>query len=175
MKTKTKSEKPSKVEKLPTLRRTKLDKIDRRILKDLQENGRMTNVELAHNAGISAPPCLRRVRTLEESGYITSYHAKIDPAAMGYGVTVFALVRLTSHAEADLKKFEKQVREWSQVRECYMLAGEFDFILKVVSKDWDAYQNFLTNDLTAAANVTSVKSSLSIRASKDEPGVPIEV
>lgn len=174
MSAKAKSPKAS-VEKTATVRRTKLDKIDRKILKDLQEEGRMTNVELAQNVGISAPPCLRRVRTLEESGYIKSYHAKLDPAAMGFGVTVYAQVRLASHAEADLKKFEKLVKEWPLVRECTMLAGDVDFILKMVAKDWDAYQNFLTNELTAAANVTSVKSSLAIRISKDEPGVPIEL
>lgn len=172
--TKSKSSTEKSAGKEAVVRRTKLDKIDRKILKDLQEDGRMTNVELAHNVGISAPPCLRRVRTLEESGYIESYHAKINPAAMGYTVTVFAQVRLTSHADTDLKKFEKQVREWELVRECYMLAGDFDFILKIVAKDWDAYQNFLTNDLTAAPNVTSVKSALSIRTTKDEPGVPID-
>lgn len=156
------------------MRRAKLDKIDRKILRDLQKDGRITNVELARNVGISAPPCLRRVRSLEESGYIKSYHAKVDASALGYSVTVFAMVKLTSQAEADLSAFEKRIKEWSMVRECHMLAGETDFLLKIVAKDWDSYQNFLTHDLTAAPNVISVKSSLCIRASKEEPGVPIE-
>jgi DNA-binding Lrp family transcriptional regulator len=156
------------------MRRSKLDKIDRKILRDLQTNGRITNVELAKNVGISAPPCLRRVRALEEAGYIKSYHARINPSALGYSVTVFAMVKLTSHAEAELAKFEKQVREWPMVRECHMLAGEVDFILRVVARDWDSYQSFLTNDLTKLANVTSVKSSLAIRSAKEDPGVPIE-
>jgi DNA-binding Lrp family transcriptional regulator len=156
------------------MRRSKLDKIDKKILRDLQADGRITNVELAKNVGISAPPCLRRVRALEEAGYIKSYHAKVNPSALGYSVTVFAMVKLTSHAENELVKFEKQIKEWPMVRECHMLAGDVDFILKIVARDWDSYQGFLTNELTKLPNVTSVKSSLAIRASKDEPGVPIE-
>ncbi len=126
------------------MRRVKLDRIDRRILRDLQNDGRMTNVELARRAGISAPPCLRRVRALEEAGYIRGYHADINPEALGFGVTVFAQVGLTSQAEADLRKFEELVNTWPLVRECHMLAGETDFLLKVVAEDWDSYQRFLT-------------------------------
>ena len=157
------------------MRRVKLDRIDRRILRDLQADGRMTNVDLAKRAGISAPPCLRRVRALEESGYIRGYHADINPEALGFGVTIFAQVGLASQAEADLKAFEELVRSWPEVRECNMLAGETDFLLKVVATDWDAYQKFLTTQLTTAPNVSQVKSALAIRMSKYEPGVPIEV
>jgi DNA-binding Lrp family transcriptional regulator len=157
------------------MRRNKLDKIDRRILSDLQADGRMTNVELAQNAGISAPPCLRRVRALEEAGLIRGYHAEINPEALGFGVTVFAQVGLATQAEPDLKAFEALVASWHEVREAHMLAGETDFLLKIVASDWDSYQRFLTTKLTAAPNVTHVKSSLAIRASKYEPGVPIDV
>ena len=155
--------------------RVKLDAIDRRILHDLQADGRMTNVELARRAGISAPPCLRRVRVLEEAGYIRGYHAELEPKHLGFNVTVFAQVGLTSQAEPDLEAFEALVRGWPEVRECHMLAGETDFLLKVVAEDWDSYQRFLTSQLTAAPNVSHVKSALSIRASKSEPGVPIGV
>ncbi len=157
------------------MRRVKLDKIDRHILRDLQEDGRMTNVELARRAGISAPPCLRRVRALEEAGYIRGFHADIAPEALGFGVMVFAHVGLSSQAEADLKRFEDLVLSWPQVRECFMLAGETDFLLKIVAEDWDAYQKFLTTKLVSAPNVAHVKSSLSIRTSKLDPGVPIDV
>ena len=157
------------------MKRVKLDKIDKKILKNLQDDGRITNVELAKSAGISAPPCLRRVRALEEAGYIMGYHAQIDPQVLGYGVTVFAQVKLVSQAETDLKQFEDLIASWDVVRECWMLAGETDFLLKIVAHDWDAYQHFLTEKLTAAPNVTSVKSSLAIRASKQQPGVPIDV
>jgi DNA-binding Lrp family transcriptional regulator len=157
------------------MRRIKLDRIDRRILRDLQEDGRMTNVELAHRAGISAPPCLRRVRALEEAGYIKGYHAAIEPDALGYGVTVFAHVGLVSQAEGDLKAFEDLVGGWSEVREAHMLAGETDFLLKVVATDWDSYHKFLTTKLTTAPNVSHVKSALAIRSSKFAVGVPIDV
>ena len=157
------------------MKRIKLDKIDRRILDELQNDGRMTNVELARRAGISAPPCLRRVRALEEAGLIRGYHADIDPESMGYGVTVFAQVGLSSQAETDLKAFEALVGAWPEVREVHMLAGETDFLVKIVATDWDAYQRFLTTKLTSAPNVAHVKSALAIRTSKAAPGVPIAV
>ena len=135
----------------------------------------MTNVELAKRAGISAPPCLRRVRALEEAGFIRGYHADINAEALGFGVTVFAQVGLSSQAESDLRKFEDLVATWPLVRECHMLAGETDFLLKVVAEDWDAYQKFLTTQLTSAPSVSHVKSALAIRTGKNLPGVPIDV
>ena len=157
------------------MRRIKLDKIDRRILRDLQANGRMTNVDLAKRAGISAPPCLRRVRALEEAGFIRGYHADINPELLGFGVTVFAQVGLSSQAEPDLKAFETLSLTWPEVREAHMLAGETDFLLKIVATDWDSYQRFLTTKLTAAPNVAHVRSALAIRPSKYDPGVPVDV
>ena len=157
------------------MKRIKLDKIDRKILQNLQADGRMTNVELSKNAGISAPPCLRRVRALEENGFIKGYHAKLDIQALGYGLSVFALIKLTSQAESDLKKFEEQCNRMELVRECHMLSGEVDFLLRIVAKDWDSYQQFLTEQLTAMENVTSVKTMPLIRSFKELPGVPVEV
>jgi DNA-binding Lrp family transcriptional regulator len=157
------------------MQRIKLDRIDRQILNDLQSDGRMTNVELARRAGISAPPCLRRVRALEEAGFIQGYHARVDSQALGFNVTVFAQVGLNSQAEPDLKSFEDLVRSWPEVRECHMLAGETDFLLKIVAEDWDSYQRFLTSRLTAAPNISHVKSALSIRSAKLLPGVPVAV
>ncbi len=153
----------------------KLDPIDRKILAELQADGRMTNVELASRVGISAPPCLRRVRALEEAGYIRGYHADIDPRSLGFEVQVFAMVGLQSQAEADLSAFERRCRGWPLVRECHMLNGEVDFILKCVAPDLSTFQTFLTEELTAAENVVSVKTSLVIRGAKDEPGVPFEI
>jgi DNA-binding Lrp family transcriptional regulator len=152
-----------------------LDAIDRTILAALQEDGRMTNVELARRAGLTAPPCLRRVRVLEESGAIASYHAKLSAPALGYGIMVFALVSLKSQAEADLRAFETHVAELPEVRECHMLNGEIDFILKIVAHDLQAFQAFLTSKLTPAPNVASVKTSLTIRTSKEKPGVPVDL
>lgn len=155
--------------------RVKLDAVDRRILSNLQDDGRMTNVELANRAGITAPPCLRRVRTLETSGVIKGYHADLDPDALGYSIIVFALVSLKSQAEADLQAFEKHVDLLPEVRECYMLNGEIDFVLKIVSTDLQAFQRFLTSKLTPAPNVASVKTSLVIRTSKRQPGIPVDL
>jgi len=154
---------------------SKLDPIDRKILAELQADGRMTNVELAKRVGISAPPCLRRVRTLEESGFIRGYHADVDSRELGFEVQVFAMVGLVSQAEADLSAFEELCRAWPLVRECHMLNGEVDFVLKCVAPDLSTFQSFLTEQLTAADNVASVKTSLVIRCAKDLPGVPFEI
>jgi len=162
--------------------RVKLDAVDMKILKTLQDEGRITNVDLAERVGITAPPCLRRVRALEdlrrvraleESGFIRGYHADLNHEALGYGITVFAMVSLKSQAESDLQTFERQVAGWPLVRECFMLNGEIDFILKIVARDLAEFQRFLTADLTSASNVESVKTSLTIRASKHTPGVPL--
>ncbi len=154
---------------------TRLDPIDRKILAELQADGRMTNVELAKRVGISAPPCLRRVRTLEESGYIKGYHAEVDARELGFEVQVYAMVGLQSQAESDLSAFEGLCRGWPLVRECNMLNGEVDFILKCVAPDLSTFQSFLTGELLTAPNVASVKTSLVIRSAKDEPGVPFDV
>jgi len=146
-----------------------------RILSDLQSNGRMTNVELAERAGISAPPCLRRVRALERAGIIKGYHAELSPETLGYSVSVFALVGLNSQAEVDLKAFEELIAGWDEVRECHMLAGEADFLLKIVAETWDEYQKFLTTRLTPAPNVSHVKTMMVFRTAKALPGVPITV
>jgi DNA-binding Lrp family transcriptional regulator len=150
-----------------------LDQIDRAIVAILQDEGRITNVELAARVGLTAPPCLRRVRTLEETGVIRGYHAELDPATLGFGITVFAMVSLKSQAEADLLAFEEHVAGLPEVRECHMLNGEIDFVLKIVAHDLQAFQLFLTSKLTPAPNVASVKTSLTIRTAKQVPGVPI--
>lgn len=151
-----------------------LDSIDRRLLAELQAEGRVTNVDLASRVGLTAPPCLRRVRALEEAGVIRGYHADLDPAKLGFAITVFAMVSLKSQAEEDLRAFENHIRALPEVRECHMLNGEIDFILKIVSRDLQSFQEFLTSKLTPAPNVASVKTSLTIRTAKNEPGVPLD-
>jgi DNA-binding Lrp family transcriptional regulator len=157
------------------MERHKLDSIDLRILSELQNNGRITNVELSRRAKITAPPCLRRMRALEKAGFIKGYHADLDGKALGYEVSGFAFVGLASQAEADLRRFEEQVRAWPSVRECVMLSGEVDYLLKCVAENLSAFQSFITDTLTAAKNVASVKTALVIRSSKHEPGVPVDV
>jgi DNA-binding Lrp family transcriptional regulator len=151
----------------------RLDVTDWKILRELQDDGRVTNVELARRVGLSAPPCLRRVRALEEAGFVEGYCALLNEKQMGFDVVAFAMVGLQSQAEADLVAFEENARSWPIVRECHMLSGEIDFILKCVAPDLAAFQDFIINELTAAPNVDHVKTSLAIRRSKREPGVPI--
>ena len=150
-----------------------LDATDWRILKELQADGRMTNIALANRIGLSAPPCLRRVRVLEEAGLISGYTALIDEVALGYALTAFAMVRLHNQAESDLRAFENRVRAWPLVREAYMLSGESDFMLKCIARDLPEFQSFILDALTSAPNVASVKTFLTIRRAKREPGIPI--
>ena len=152
----------------------RLDAIDWKILKELQAEGRITNVELARRVGISAPPCLRRVRALEEAGFIKGYRALLDEKLLGYEITVFAMVHLASQAEPDLLAFENFVKSRPLVRECWMLSGEIDFILKCVAPDLRTFQAFIA-ELTAAPNVRNVKTSLTLKNSKDAPIVPLEL
>ncbi|KQN91601.1 ArsR family transcriptional regulator [Sphingomonas sp. Leaf67] len=149
------------------------DRIDRQILSLLQEDGRMTNVELAERVGLTAPPCLRRVRALEEAGAIKGYHAALDPRLLGFTITVFALVSLKSQAGSDLAAFEAHIATIPEVRECHMLNGEIDFILKIVAADLENFQSMLTTQLITAPNVASVKTSPTVRTSKALPGIPV--
>ena len=155
------------------MRRVKLDRIDLQILKDLQENGRITNVELARRAGISAPPCLRRVRALEEAGFIRDYHAELQAELLGFDVLFYALVGLDSQSELVLRGFERMTSGWPEVRECHMARGPHDFVLKIVARN-TAHENELTTKLTAADHVVTVQTIQVIRTSKARPGVPIE-
>jgi DNA-binding Lrp family transcriptional regulator len=150
-----------------------LDNIDTQIIAELQDDGRMTNVALAERVGLTAPPCLRRVKALEQEGVIEGYHARLNPSRLGFTITVFAMVSLKSQAEADLRAFEEHCSQLEPVRECHMLNGEIDFILKVVARDLQEFQTFLTTSLTAAPNVAGVKTSLTIRTAKNLPGVPV--
>ncbi len=152
-----------------------IDRIDRQILSLLQDDGRMTNVDLAERVGLTAPPCLRRVRALEEAGAIRGYHADLDAARLGYPITVFAMVSLRSQAERDLAAFEDHVAAIPEIRECHMLNGEIDFILKIVASDLKSFQEILTTHLTPAPNVASVKTSLTIRTAKQVSGIPVTV
>ena len=155
------------------MRRVKLDQIDLRILLNLQSNGRMTNLELSKRVGISAPPCLRRVRVLEETGYITGYHAAINGSMLNYKETFFALVGLNSQAQNVLLDFEEHMARWSEVRECHMIRGGGDFLLKIVARD-KAHRDTLTMDITEATHVAKVTTFETIRTSQELPGVPID-
>jgi len=156
------------------MQKVKLDRIDRRILRDLQDDGRITNVDLSKRAGISAPPCLRRVRALETAGYIRGYHADLDGTLLEFKETFFALVGLDSQAQTTLQAFESLMNDWREVRECHMIRGGGDFLLKVVARDKN-HRDELTMRITAAPHVSTVTTFETIRTAKDRPGIPIDV
>lgn len=151
-----------------------LDAIDWKILKELQADGRMTNVELARRVGISAPPCLRRVRALEEAGVIRGYRALLDGGMLGYEVTVFAMVQLTAQSEANLNAFSEKVRAMPMVRECHTVSGDVDFVMKCVAPDLPRLQT-LVSDLTAIPNVRNVRTLVALTRIKDAAAVPLDI
>ena len=155
--------------------KTKLDKIDLQILSELQLNGRISNVELANLVNISPPSCLRRVKALEDTNFVKGYNAEINAELLNFKVTVFAYVGLESQAEKDLQIFENYISVFPEVRECHMLMGEVDFLLKIVAKDWDDFQTFLTKNLTQGPKVSNIKTSLNIRSIKNLPEIPFEI
>jgi DNA-binding Lrp family transcriptional regulator len=153
-------------------KRLKLDRIHRIILRELQANGRLSNVELARRASISAPPCLRRVRALETDGYIRGYHADVDEGLLGYKEQFFALVGLDGQSQSRLQEFESMAASWPEVRECHMIRGGGDFLLKVVARDKD-HRDALTMKLTESAHVVNVTTFETIRTSKRQLGPPV--
>jgi DNA-binding Lrp family transcriptional regulator len=153
--------------------RSSLDNIDLMILRELQADGRMTNVELSRRVGISPPPCLRRLRTLEERGFIEGYRARLNGKLLGYDLVCFAMVLLERQSETELKRFVDAILTWKNVRECWAISGDIDFLLRCVTPDLAQFQIFV-RELTALPNVKSVRTSLAIEQVKDEPGLPLE-
>ncbi len=151
---------------------SRLDETDLTILKALQDDGRMTNVDLAHRLGMSPPPALRRVRALEEDGVITGYRALVDEKKLGFDVSFFAFVHLASQAGPDLDAFAEHVRGMPMVRECWTLSGDMDFLLTCVANDMKAFQAFVA-EMTALANVRNVRTTLALHKVKDEGRVPL--
>lgn len=154
---------------------SKLDSIDLKMLQILQKSGRMTNVDLAKRVGISAPPCLRRLKNLEDSTIILGYQANINPRALGYNITLFASVGLKENSEAQLADFEKAIQNIDLVRECYRISGEDDFLLRIVAQDFEHYQNVLSQTLLSLSNVERVQTTIVMGNSKSEPGIPVQV
>jgi DNA-binding Lrp family transcriptional regulator len=152
---------------------TDLDDIDWKILRELQNDGRLSNVELSRRVGISPPPCLRRVKWLEESGFIARYRALLNAPSLGYGVEAFCLVGLRHQSDVELRAFAAKTRDWLIVRQAWMVSGESDFMLHCVAKDLSTFQNFVIEELTSAANVETVRTALTIRPVKDEGSVPV--
>ena len=151
-----------------------LDKIDRRILATLQSDARLRNVELADRVGLSASPCLRRVKRLEDTGVIRGFATLVDPQAVGLPVSVFIQVTLERQIEASLESFEAQIGAWPEVMECYLMTGDSDYLLRVVASDLTAYQEFLMNKLTRVEGVASIKSSFALKRIAYRTALPVD-
>ncbi|HAU29120.1 MAG TPA: ArsR family transcriptional regulator [Rhodospirillaceae bacterium] len=156
------------------MKNIKLDEMDVKLLTILQENGRITNLELAKRVGISPPSCLRRVRILEEQKIIRGYHADVDHVAVGFHAPAIVQVFLSGHKDEVVQQFLSDVEGWPEVRECYMVTGEADYVLKIVAQDWDSYRQFLIGKLLKTPNVHKVHSSIIMRKFYDRGGVPME-
>lgn len=153
--------------------RNKLDEIDSRILRVLQENARISNVDLAESVGISPSPCWRRVRELETDGVIDRYVTLVKPGAVGLPVSVFIQVSLEKQVEAALEEFEAAVLARPEVMECYLMTGDADYLLRVVLSDLEAYERFLLDHLTRIPCVASIKSSFALKQVKYRTALPI--
>lgn len=151
-----------------------LAEIDRRILFELQRNGRLTNAELAQRIGASASPCWRHVRAMEDTGMISRYVALVDPAAIGLKVGVFTSVSLEKQSQTALSEFEQQVVTWPEVMECYLMTGDADYLLRVVVTDLAAYEHFLMDRLIRSAGVASIRSSFALRRVQYRTELPLD-
>ncbi|MCH2352525.1 MAG: Lrp/AsnC family transcriptional regulator [Pseudomonadales bacterium] len=150
-----------------------LDNTDRRILRVIQEEARVSNSELAERVGLSPSPCWRRVRTLEENGVIERYVTLVNAKAVGLPINVFATVTLEKQAESALELFEKAVKKRPEVMECNLMTGEFDYLLRVVVPDLAAYERFLMDHLTRIKGIASIKSSFSLKQVSYKTALPL--
>ena len=150
-----------------------LDALDSKILAALQEDGRLSNVELADRVGLSPSPCLRRVKRLEEEGYIAGYKAKVDRRRLGLGMTIFVGVKVDGHRDANAIAFQEKVRTLPEVVACHMVSGEADFLLEVVVADLAAYDAFLSRTLLSMPMVRDIRSNFAIRTVKSEGALPV--
>ena len=153
--------------------KTTLDRIDRNILGQLQDDGRLSNSDLAERVGLSPSPCLRRVRALEAAGVIRKYAALVDPAAVDLAVSVFVSVTLEKQIEERLEAFEAAVVSRPEVLECYLMTGEADYLLRVVVADLAAYERFLKDHLTRIPGVASIKSSFALKQVRYKTALPL--
>ena len=155
------------------MQKVKLDSIDLKILSQLQNNGNITNLALSQAVGISPPPCLRRVKALTQAGYITGYHADIDAKLLGYNMQSMVFVEIEKQSDMDLDNFKTYIQNFDTIRECYLISGTSDFILKCIARDWDSFHHFVTHTLVSAPNVKTVRTAPIIQTVKKMPLVPV--
>jgi Lrp/AsnC family leucine-responsive transcriptional regulator len=153
-----------------------LDRTDKRILRELQSNGRMSNQELAEKVGLSPSPCLRRVKQLEDEGIIKGYVALVDPAKLGLKMMALIQIRMDRHTPERFAEFEKTIMEYPQVMECILITGQTaDYQVKVIVEDMEQYQDFLLNRITPLPGVSDVHSSFILRQVVSSTALPIEI
>ena len=146
-----------------------LDEFDRKILRELQKDARLTHQELSERIGLSPSPCARRIRKLEGEGYITGYSARVDEAKLGFGFNVFVSVRLDRQIDDRLVAFEQEMRRCPEIVDCWLMTGSFDYLLRVAVGDLLEFESFLTGRVTKLPGVVSLESSIPIRRVKDLP------
>ncbi len=150
-----------------------LDTTDRRLLAALQEDARISNTDLAKKIGLSPSPCWRRVRNLENRGVVRRYVTLLNPDAMGLPINVFATVALEKQVESTLENFESEITRYPEVMECYLMTGEFDYLLRIVVPDLNAYERFLMDHLTRIEGIASIKSSISLKQVRYKTALPL--
>lgn len=155
---------------MPTI---KLDAIDRRILVALQRNARLTNVELADDVGLSPSPCLRRVKLLEQAGVIAGYHANLDRAQVGLGLTVFVGIKVERHHDEQATAFRNAVQALPEVISCHLVSGEADFLLQVLVPNLASYERFLLGTLLKLPGVSDIRSNFAIQTVKAQGELPL--
>ncbi|HEV8388753.1 MAG TPA: Lrp/AsnC family transcriptional regulator [Dongiaceae bacterium] len=150
-----------------------LDILDRKILVALQQDGRLSNVELAERVGLSPSPCLRRVKRLEDEGYIAGYKARVDRRRLGLDMTIFVGVKVDGHRDANAKAFQEAMQKLPEVVACHMVSGEADFLLEVVVADLAAYDAFLSRTILSMPMVRDIRSNFAIRTVKSDGALPV--
>lgn len=151
----------------------RLDKADKKILTLLQQDGRMTNADLARKVGLSPPSMLQRVRKLEKSGLIRGYTARIDARKLGFGIQVLAMVGLSMHQEDPIEHFLSEVENVDEVVECYHVSGDYDFMLKVVARDIEDYERIIRQKLSKISSVGKIHSCFVLGVNKESTALPV--
>ena len=149
------------------------DATDVKILNLLQENAKLTNVELSSRINLSPSPCLARVRGLEQAGVISRYVTLLDPVKLGLGISVFIQITLERQVERDLNDFQTAITKYAEVMECYLMTGDFDYLIRVVVKDMPALESFIVEKLTKIAGISNIKSSFALKQGKYKTALPL--
>ena len=151
-----------------------MDNLDKKIIYELQKNGRLSNFELAEKVGLSPSPCLRRIKNLEKSKIISGYTAIVDEELFGYPITAFVSVRLENQTDGTLKRFEKGISTLVEVVDCWLVTGNRDYLLRVVAKNLKTYEKFMREDLTKIIGIASIETNFALGSVKTKQPLPIK-